>query len=51
MAVTILTIGKTKQDFVKTGFEEFRKGLSRFKILKTVDLPDCSLKNKNDYQH
>jgi len=48
MAITILTIGKTKQDFVISGFDDFSKRLKRYTIIKTVDLPDCSIKNKSE---
>ncbi|MCF7918360.1 MAG: 23S rRNA (pseudouridine(1915)-N(3))-methyltransferase RlmH [Candidatus Cloacimonetes bacterium] len=47
MALTVLTVGKTKQDFVKTGVQEFLKRLHRYTVIRIIELPDASLKNSN----
>jgi 23S rRNA (pseudouridine1915-N3)-methyltransferase len=47
MAITIVTVGKTKQDFIISGFEEYQKRINRYTNLKIIDLPDSSLKNND----
>ncbi|MDP8220796.1 MAG: 23S rRNA (pseudouridine(1915)-N(3))-methyltransferase RlmH [Candidatus Stygibacter frigidus] len=44
MSVSILAIGKTKQDYLMQGIGEFQKRLSRYTSVKMIELPDIKVK-------
>lgn len=48
MAITILTVGKTRRGFINDGVSEFLKRLNKYTIVKIIELPDQALKNKNE---
>ena len=47
MSVSILAIGKTKQEYLIQGIEEFQKRLSRYTSVKLIELPDIKIKTAN----
>lgn len=40
MEIILLTVGKTSQSYVKTGFEDFQKRLSHYITFKNETIPD-----------
>lgn len=48
MSVSILAIGKTKQNYLIQGIEEFQKRLSRYTAVKLIELPDIKIKTTNE---
>ena len=47
MSVSILAIGKTRQDYLIKGIAEFQKRLSRYTAVKLIELPDIKGKQTN----
>jgi 23S rRNA (pseudouridine1915-N3)-methyltransferase len=47
MNIKIICLGKTKQDFIKKGVDEYVKRISRFGKLTWIILPDVKLTNSN----
>ncbi len=47
MNIKIICLGKTKQDFIKKGIDEYVKRISRFGKLTWKILPDVKLTNSN----
>ncbi|MDP8211124.1 MAG: 23S rRNA (pseudouridine(1915)-N(3))-methyltransferase RlmH [Candidatus Stygibacter australis] len=48
MSVSILAIGKTKQDYLIQGIDEFQKRLSRYTAVKLIELPDIKTKKSTE---
>ena len=48
MSVSILAIGKTKQDYLIEGIEEYQKRLSRYTTVKLIELPDIKVKTSTE---
>lgn len=48
MAITILAIGKTKRGFIQDGIHEYMKRIKKYSVVKIIELPDSSIKNKNE---
>ena len=46
--ITIVTLGKTKRNYLDMGIEEYSKRISRFAKLKWVYLPDIKLTSTNN---
>ncbi len=46
--ITIVTLGKTKTDYLDIGIKEYSKRISRFAKLKWVYLPDIKLTSTNN---
>ncbi|MCF7911783.1 MAG: 23S rRNA (pseudouridine(1915)-N(3))-methyltransferase RlmH [Candidatus Cloacimonetes bacterium] len=47
MSVSILAIGKTRQDYLIQGIEEFQKRLNRYTVVKMLELPDIKGSQSN----
>ncbi|MDE6008411.1 MAG: 23S rRNA (pseudouridine(1915)-N(3))-methyltransferase RlmH [Muribaculaceae bacterium] len=43
MEIILLTVGKTSQSYVKTGFEDFQKRLSHYITFKNEAIPDIRI--------
>jgi len=48
MSIKLICLGKTKQDFIKKGIQEYQKRLRSFGTLKIKVLPDEKLTSKKD---
>jgi 23S rRNA (pseudouridine1915-N3)-methyltransferase len=47
VSVSILAIGKTRQDYLINGIAEFQKRLNRYTSVKLIELPDIKGKQDN----
>ncbi len=41
MKITILAVGKIKEDWLKKGIEEYRKRISKFSEIEIIEIPDA----------